>query len=128
MICTRKFWIIFIITLLLLLFGVHKAHVMASETTPKYPYVERVEVGYKVKPFEVRDTVKYYKPSKASKKKEEDNKAFENLLKCFSNSLGCAIVFYCLCGIIIFFILALTSAISLGIALVIRNKNIAKKS
>ena len=48
---------------------------MASETTPKYPYVERVEVGYKVKPFEVEDTVQYYSSvSKLSKEEDKGSK------------------------------------------------------
>jgi hypothetical protein len=81
MICTKKFWAILIITLLLLFFGVYKAHVMASEP-PKYPYVERVEVGYKIQPFEFSDSIVPFKENKALKieKEKEDTEYKDNII------------------------------------------------
>lgn len=102
MICTKKFWAILIITLLLLFFGVYKAHVMASEP-PKYPYVERVEVGYKIQPFEFSDSIiPYNKENKALKvyKEEKENESKEYV----DNIVGGLVVALCLYIFAIFII------------------------
>ena len=122
MICTKKFWAILIITLLLLFFGVYKAHVMASEP-PKYPYVERVEVGYKIQPFEFSDSIVPFKENKALKiEKEKEDIEYKD------NIIGGLVISLCLYIFAAFtIVLVLLTLASLTIALAKFQNKYAKK-
>ena len=126
MICTKKFWAILIITLLLLFFGVYKANVMVSES-PKYPYVERVEVGYKIQPFEFSDSIiPYNKENKALKVyKEEKKNEFKEYVDNTVNGLVLALCFYLFVIFIVALVLLILASFIMGLAKF--QSNIAKK-
>ena len=113
MICTKKFWAILIITLLLLFFGVYKAHVMASEP-PKYPYVERVEVGYKIQPFEFSDSIVPFKENKALKieKEKEDIEYKDNII----GGLVISLCLYIFAAFVIILVLLTLASFIIGLA------------
>ena len=95
---------------------------MASETTPKYPYVERVEVGYKVKPFEVEDTVQYYSSvSKLSKEEDKNERIF--VLKCVIEAFVTSLVFFVLSACMMTVLIGVISIIIIIILIVILKKS-----
>lgn len=126
MICTKKFWAILIITLLLLFFGVYKAHVMASEP-PKYPYVERVEVGYKIQPFEFSDSIiPHNKENKALKVyNEEKENEFKEYVDNIVSGLVVALCLYIFVICIVALVLLTLASFIIGLAKF--QYNIAKK-
>ena len=126
MICTKKFWAILIITLLLLFFGVYKAHVMASEPL-KYPYVERVEVGYKIQPFEFSDSIiPHNKENKALKVyKEEKENEFKEYVDNIVSGLVVALCLYIFVICIVALVLLTLASFIIGLAKF--QSNIAKK-
>ena len=125
MICAKKNWAILIITLLLLFFGVYKAHVMASEP-PKYPYVERVGVGYKIQPFEFSDSIVPFKENKALKVyKEEKENEFKEYVDNIVSGLVVALCLYLLAICIVALVLLTLASFIMGLAKF--QSNIAKK-
>jgi Flp pilus assembly protein TadB len=94
---------------------------------PKYPYIERIEVGYKIKPFESSDTIQYYaKKVKVEDKEEAEYEAKKQRIK-ESAAYAAAITFffYVVCGASVGIILLIIGLILLLLAR--WQRNIAKK-
>ena len=99
----------------------------ANDSIPKYPYVERVEVGYKIKPFESSDTIQYY----AKKVKVEDKEAAEyeakkqRIKESVAYAGAITFFFYVVCGAFVAFTLFVIGLILLLLAML--QLKIAKK-
>lgn len=91
----------------------------------KYPYVERIDVGYKIKPFESSDTIQYYS-KKIMTEEEKENAELDKKIK-YGIGHGAAITFffYVVCGATVAFILLVIAIILLLIAML--QRNVAKK-
>ena len=119
MISVKKFLVIFTILLL----GVRA---MASET-PKYPYVERIEVGYKMTPFAKNDSLtKRVIPISTTPKAEKTSTEETNpILVNFAHAFVTTFLFYVMGALIMFSVLLILIAILIGSAKL--QYNIAKK-
>ena len=131
MISTKRFWLILCLWMTFLVSMAYNFELTEPKTKandkPKYPYVERVEVGYKVKPFESSDTIQYYaKKVKVEDKEEAEYEAKKQRIK-ESAAYAAAITFffYAVCGAAVGIILLIIGLILLLLAR--WQRNIAKK-
>ena len=131
MISTKRFWLILCLWMTFLVSMAYNFELTEPKTKandkPKYPYIERVEVGYKIKPFESSDTIQYY----AKKVKVEDKEAAEyeakkqRIKESAAYAGAITFFFYVVCGAAVGIILLIIGLILLLLAR--WQRNIAKK-
>lgn len=92
---------------------------------PKYPYVERVEVGYKIKPFESSDTIQYYAKKVEDKETAEYEAKKQRIKESAAYAAAITFFFYAVCGAAVGIILLIIGLILLLLAR--WQRNIAKK-
>ena len=101
----------------------------ANDSIPKYPYIERVEVGYKIKPFESSDTIQYYAKKVVSEKEKKEKAEYEAKKQRIKESVAYAgaitFFFYVVCGAFVAFTLFVIGLILLLLAML--QVKIAKK-
>lgn len=131
MISTKRFWLVLCLWMTFLVSMAYNFELIEPKTKandkPKYPYIERVEVGYKIKPFESSDTIQYYaKKVKVEDKEEAEYEAKKQRIK-ESAAYAAAITFffYVVCGAAVGIILLIIGLILLLLAR--WQRNIAKK-
>ena len=97
----------------------------ANDSIPKYPYIERVEVGYKIKPFESSDTIQYYAKKVEDKEAAEYEAKKQRIKESIAWAGAITFFFYAVCGAAVGIILLIIGLILLLLAR--WQRNIAKK-
>ena len=129
MISTKRFWLILCLWMTFLVSMAYNFELIEPKTKandkPKYPYVERVEVGYKIKPFESSDTIQYYAKKVEDKEAAEYEAKKQRIKESIAYAGAITFFFYVVCGAFVAFTLFVIGLILLLLAR--WQRNIAKK-
>ena len=129
MINTKRFWLILCLWMTFLVSMAYNFELIEPKTKandkPKYPYVERVEVGYKIKPFESSDTIQYYAKKVEDKEAAEYEAKKQRIMESAAYAAAITFFFYAVCGAAVGIILLIIGLILLLLAR--WQRNIAKK-
>ncbi len=129
MISTKRFWLILCLWMSFLVSMAYNFELTEPKTKandkPKYPYVERVEVGYKIKPFESSDTIQYYAKKVEDKEEAEYEAKKQRIKESAAYAAAITFFFYVVSGAAVGIILLIIGLILLLLAR--WQRNIAKK-